>query len=115
MKACIGCPAAGDRMEIEIQITDRPIVPDARWPEKFSGEAGAVAEFSGIVRNLENGQEITALEYESYLPMAENELRRILAALTGQHPCRAAKVVHRIGVIPIGETAIYVAIVAKHR
>ncbi len=115
MKACIGCPAAGDRMEIEIQITDQPIAAGDHRPEKFSGEAGAVAEFSGIVRNLENGQEITALEYEAYLPMAENELRRILAELADKHPCRAAKVVHRIGVIPIGETAIYVAIVAKHR
>ncbi len=115
MKACTGRPAAGDRMEIEIQITDQPIAAGDHRPEKFSGEAGALAEFSGIVRGLENGHAIAALEYEAYLPMAENELRRILATLADKHPCHAAKVVHRIGVIPIGETAIYVAIVAKHR
>ncbi|HEY2329550.1 MAG TPA: molybdenum cofactor biosynthesis protein MoaE, partial [Verrucomicrobiae bacterium] len=103
------------RMEIEIQITSQPIEVNDRWPEKFSGPAGAVAEFSGIVRKLENGQKISALEYEAYSPMAENEIRRILTALAEQHPCLAAKIVHRTGIIPVGETAIYVGIIGKHR
>ena len=102
-------------MEIEIQITSQPIATSDRLPEKFSGHAGAVAEFSGSVRDLENGKQISALEYEAYSPMAENEIRRILTSLTGKHPCLAAKVIHRIGVIPVGETAIYLGIAAKHR
>lgn len=102
-------------MEIEIQITSRPITASERLPEKFSGTSGAVAEFSGIVRDLENGGKISALEYEAYSPMAENEMRRILAALAEKHPCLAAKVVHRIGIIPVGETAIYLGIASKHR
>jgi len=102
-------------MEIEIQITSRPITASDRLPEKFSGSSGAAAEFSGIVRDLENGGKISALEYEAYSPMAENEMRRILTSLAEKHPCLAAKVVHRIGVIPVGETAIYLGIASKHR
>ena len=102
-------------MEIEIQITSRPITASDRLPEKFSGSSGAVAEFSGIVRDLENGGKISALEYEAYSPMAENEMRRILASLAEKHPCLAAKVVHRIGIIPVGETAIYLGLASKHR
>ena len=105
----------GDHMEIEIHITSKPIVADAQWAEKFSGQAGAFAEFSGIVRDLENGEKISALEYEAYSPMAENEMRRILALLAKDHPCLAAKVIHRIGIIPVGETAIYIGVASGRR
>ncbi len=47
--------------------------------------------------------------------MAEREIRRLLETLAAQHPCLAAKVIHRIGIIPAGETAIYVGIASRHR
>lgn len=49
-------------MDIEIQITSQPVEANGRWPEKFSGASGAFAEFSGIVRAVEHGQKISALE-----------------------------------------------------
>ena len=101
-------------MKIEIQITSAPIIAP-KLTEEFSGSAGAVAEFSGNVRDSENGGKISALEYEVYSPMAENQIRRILETLAEKHPCLAAKVIHRIGVIPVGETAIYAGIIGKHR
>lgn len=102
-------------MEIEIQITDKPIKMDHRLREKYSGNSGAFVEFCGMVRDLEDGQKISALEYEAYSPMAENEMRRILTSLAERQSCLEACVIHRIGVIPVGETAIYVGVVAKHR
>jgi molybdopterin molybdotransferase len=99
-------------MNIEIQITNQPI-QSRGLSEDYS--AGAIAEFSGIVRDLENGEKISALEYEGYSPMAENEMRRILESLAEKFPCFAARVIHRIGIIPVGETAIYVCIAAEHR
>ncbi|HTX21721.1 MAG TPA: molybdenum cofactor biosynthesis protein MoaE [Candidatus Aquilonibacter sp.] len=99
-------------MNIEIQITNDP-VQSRGLSENYPG--GAIAEFSGVVRDLENGEKISALEYEAYSPMAENEMRRILESLAEQFPCLAARVIHRVGVIPVGDTAIYVCIAAKHR
>lgn len=101
-------------MKIEIQIIKAPIVAP-KMPREFSSIAGAVAEFSGTVRDLENGETISALEYEAYSPMAENQMRQILESLAEKHPCLAATVVHRIGVIPVGETAIYICVLGKHR
>ncbi len=101
-------------MKIEIQITSAPITAP-KLTEEFSGSAGAVAEFSGNVRDLENGQKISALEYDAYSPMAENQMRQILESLAEKHPCLVVRVIHRIGVIPVGETAIYVGIIGKHR
>jgi len=102
-------------MEIEIQITSQPVDAQKKLPEEFSGSAGAFAEFSGIVRASENGQKIAALEYEAYSPMAESEMRRILERLAEKFPCLAARVSHRTGIIPVGETAIHIGITAKHR
>jgi len=99
-------------MKIEIQITNQPI--ESRGLSE-NPPAGAIAEFSGVVRDLENGEKISALEYEAYSPLAENEMRRILEALDEKFPCLAARVIHRVGVIPVGETAIYICIAAKHR
>ena len=101
-------------MKIEIQLTREPIVAP-KLAEEFSGSSGAFAEFSGNVRASENGATIAALEYEAYSPMAENEMQRIVQSLAEKFPCLAVSVIHRVGVIPVGETAIYLGVAAKHR
>src|SRR5262245_20244490 len=100
-------------MEIEIQLTDAPIA-EHQPPAAVPG-AGAWVEFRGVVRGEENGQPIAALEYEAYSPMAESEMRRILEEFARSLPCLAARVIHRIGVIPVGEAAIYVGVAGRHR
>ena len=101
-------------MEIEIQLTDLPIAEKIFAPPD-AGVNGAWLEFRGIVRAEENGVKISALEYEAYPKMAEREIRRLLETLAVKNPCLAAKVIHRIGIIPVGETAIYVGVAGKHR
>lgn len=99
-------------MEIGISFTDAPIPPQAA---AFSDAAGAVAEFWGVVRAEEKERRIAGLIYEIYEPMAERTIRRILEELGAEHPCLAARVIHRFGVVPAGEASIYVRVSAKHR
>jgi molybdopterin molybdotransferase len=101
-------------MKIDIQITSQLIVP-MPFGAEFRGAAGTEAEFAGVVRDAEDGKTISALDYEAYSPMAENQIHRILESLSERFPCLAARVIHRIGSIPVGETAIYVCIASKHR
>ncbi len=101
-------------MHLEVRLTSDPI--PAAWPVPAAARgAGAWIEFRGVVRGEENGQPIAALEYEAYAPMAEREMRRILDELAREHPCLAARVVHRVGLIPVGEAAIYVGVAGRHR
>lgn len=76
---------------------------------------GAVVEFAGIVRAVEDGREIAGLDYEAYEPMAGREMERILDELAEVHPCEAVEVLHRVGYVPAGEASILVRIEAKHR
>jgi molybdopterin molybdotransferase len=101
-------------MEIEIQITAARI-SERILPPYSAGAHGAWLEFRGVVRAEENGRGISALEYEAYPEMAEREMRRILESLSVKLACIAVKVIHRIGIIPVGETAIYVGVAAAHR
>jgi molybdopterin synthase catalytic subunit len=102
-------------MEIEIQLTQEPIARPQSWPVPHSYETGSLVEFYGIVRETEGEAKIPALRYEAYASMAEKIIREKIALLEKKHPCQAIRVVHRVGIIPKGESAIYVGIQSKHR
>jgi molybdopterin synthase catalytic subunit len=99
-------------MDVTIRFTNRVIAEPGAAP--FSG-AGAVVEFRGVVREVEREAKIGGLVYELYEPMADRMIRRIVGELDVEYPCLAFLVVHRHGLIPVGETAIYVRIEARHR
>lgn len=101
-------------MEITIKFVEEVI------PRPFSAicgdsDSGALLEFYGTVRGSENGDPIIGLRYELYESMAEREIRRILMEVQTQSPCQSVTVVHRHGVIPVGEAAIYIGILSVHR
>jgi len=102
-------------MRIEVHFTRERIVRPAPEADAGGGEAGAWVEFAGIVRGVEEGRRIAALEYEAYETMALRVMREILATLAARHPCEAVRVIHRVGVIPVGETAIWIGAASSHR
>jgi len=102
-------------MQIEIAITTQPIDLRRELPGEISGSAGAVAEFTGLVRGEEDGRPIAALEYEAYSPMAENVMQGIVEALNRGQPCLWVRVTHRVGVVPVGDAAIHIVAAARHR
>ncbi|SDU25684.1 molybdopterin synthase catalytic subunit [Verrucomicrobium sp. GAS474] len=103
-------------MQVSIAFTDRPItVAPPAFPLAQDSEVGAIVDFYGVVRSLENGEPIPGLDYEAYLPMAEKELRRICAELEKDHPCRSVSFLHRLGHVTTREASLHVRVAAKHR
>ncbi len=78
-------------------------------------EAGAIVDFWGAVRGLEDGAEISGIEYEAHRAMAEHQLRAI--AEEGIHAFDLMEVLirHRIGFVPVGEASLLVRVSAGHR
>lgn len=76
--------------------------------------AGATVSFSGDVRNHDGGRDVLTLTYEAH-PTAERVLAAVAAEVAAAHPLTAMAVAHRIGPIPIGESALVVAVSAAHR
>jgi molybdopterin synthase catalytic subunit len=102
-------------MHVEITLTQEPIARPQTWTVPCGGETGSLVEFFGIVRETEGADKIPALHYEAYASMAEKVMREKIALLEERHLCQAVRVVHRLGLVPMGESAIYVGIQSKHR
>jgi sulfur-carrier protein adenylyltransferase/sulfurtransferase len=76
---------------------------------------GGYAEFEGWVRNHNEGQFVTLLEYEAYAELAEKEGARIVAEAKEKFGVRRAFCVHRLGSLAIGDVAVWVGVSAAHR
>lgn len=77
--------------------------------------AGAIATFLGTTRDHNDGRHVTALEYEAYPEMAVAEMRRIGDTARRQWPILDIAIVHRVGLVPIGEASVVIAVASAHR
>ena len=76
---------------------------------------GGFASFEGWVRNHNEGQAVTRLEYEAFAELAEKEGARIVAAAIEQFGVTRAACVHRLGSLALGDIAVWVGVSAAHR
>jgi molybdopterin synthase catalytic subunit len=77
--------------------------------------AGAVTTFVGTVRDVNEGQVVTLLEYEAYGVMAERELAAILTEIAAELPGVRVDAEHRVGALQVGDAAVVCAASAPHR
>jgi molybdopterin synthase catalytic subunit len=76
---------------------------------------GAIVTFVGRARDLaDDGRTVLELEYEAYPEMAASVLDDIRAEAEARFGAACA-VVHRSGIVPIGEAAVAIATAAPHR
>lgn len=78
-------------------------------------DVGAQVCFVGQVRDFGDSQEVTALELEHYPGMTEKSLLAILDEARARWPLAAARVVHRVGYLPLGEAIVLVLTASAHR
>jgi molybdopterin synthase catalytic subunit len=110
-----GAPPAGEAGDW-IQVVTQPLSERAVAEAVAHPGAGAVALFSGIVRNETGGRRVKFLEYEAHPPMAEAKMREIAAALRARWPGLARiAIVHRVGRLEIGESSVMIAVSSPHR
>ena len=59
---------------------------------------------------------VTRLEYEAYEEMALKEMDKLCGTARKQHPAVTHIVVHhRLGVVPVGEASVIIAVSSPHR
>jgi molybdopterin synthase catalytic subunit len=99
-------------MSVTISITDGPLGPAPHWsPDR----AGAVLSFEGIVRAREGEGTISALDYQTYEPMAQTMLEQIGRDLIDRHGLIAMHIHHSRGRVPVGTCSFRLLIAALHR
>ena len=80
-----------------------------------SDSNGAYVTFDGRVRNYSKGQEVSHLEFEAYEPMALKEMDKLILQALKQFNIHDARMIHRLGTLSIGESAVFIGVSASHR
>src|SRR5277367_1719390 len=75
---------------------------------------GGYVSFEGWVRDHNEGQEVTRLEYESFQELAVKEGERIIAEASRRFPIRHALCIHRLGALDLGGMAVWVGVSSAH-
>lgn len=103
-------------MKTQLSITSEAIDEHFLITDReTSVSAGAVIVFQGIVRNMEDGVPINAIDYESFNEMACHQFELIFEDIDRQWPIESVRLVHRIGVVPVNEPSLWVEIITAHR
>ncbi|HMH29095.1 MAG TPA: molybdenum cofactor biosynthesis protein MoaE [Steroidobacteraceae bacterium] len=77
--------------------------------------SGGYVSFEGWVRDQNEGQEVTRLEYEAFQELAEKEGDRIVVEALRRFPVKHALCIHRVGSLSLGDMAVWVGVSSAHR
>lgn len=105
-----------DSTVVHASITEDPLEPLLAGAKEatMTRAMGALVVFDGIVRDHDHGEPVAALAYTAH-PQATDYLERVLHSVTEEIPGVRLWAAHRIGPIPIGESALTVLAAAAHR
>jgi len=98
-----------------IQLTHDTIDFAALTESVRSTQAGAVVLFLGTVREMTQGRQTVALDYEAYPQMAAAKLRELEVEARSRWPVIEAAIVHRLGHLELGDVSVAVAVSCPHR
>jgi molybdopterin synthase catalytic subunit len=99
-----------------IAVTPEPLSERAVAQAVEHPGAGALALFSGVVRDQTGGRRVKFLEYEAHGPMALHKMREIAEAIRRRWPIvTRIALVHRIGRLEIGESSVMIGVSSPHR
>jgi adenylyltransferase/sulfurtransferase len=92
-------------------LTESVIIPT----KKIAPNVGAVVTFEGLVRNHNDGKEVSSLEYQAYSQMAQKIGNQIIEKAKNLYSVIDVNCIHRIGHLQIGEIAVLVMATGVHR
>ena len=103
-------------MKRELILTTEPIEEAALLAKRaMSAGMGAAVYFAGVVRGSEEGAAIRAIDYEAFEKMARHQFEMIFQEMERRWPIESVRLVHRLGVVKVGEPSLWVEVVAPHR
>ena len=77
--------------------------------------AGAIATFTGTVRDRSRGRDVLHLDYEAFEEMAATTMEQLAAELKRRYRLCEVAIHHRVGRVEIGEPSVVIAVSAPHR
>ena len=104
-----------DELKEMVEITENKIDVAKVINSVNHPEAGGIDVFIGTTRKSTSNKIVIELEFESHISMAIKELEKIEESAKNQWDIKLAAISHRIGIVPIGEEAVVIAVACPHR
>ncbi len=100
-----------------IRVQEAPFDVGAELQALSAGrtDIGAVASFTGLVRDLADNQTVSAMTLEHYPGMTEKKLAEIEDEAHKRWRLQASLIIHRYGRMLAGEPIVLVATASPHR
>ena len=103
-------------MKRELIISQKAIdEPELVRERQLTRETGAVIYFLGIVRGTEQDKPIQSLEYEAFVAMVQHQFGLLFDQMEERWPVQSVRLVHRTGVVPVGQPSLWVEVISPHR
>lgn len=106
---------AGDAALYRFDLCRGAIDPRALEAECRTDADGAVVTFTGTTRDHHDGAEVVSLHYEAYEEMAQKVVCGLFEEAIKRFPITRARIVHRLGSVPVGEASVVVVVASPHR
>lgn len=102
-------------MKVSVQTDDFDAGFEIRQMQSSRRDIGAVVSFIGLVRDLNDNENITQLTLEHYPGMTEKALHRIMEQAKRRWHIDDALIIHRVGTLKPGDQIVLVAACGAHR
>ena len=103
------------------ELTTDPIPIESVARRVVPPECGATVTLDGYARRFTKGKrtgemrETLHLVYEAYEPMAVKEMQKLIEEAKTEFEISNVGIVHRLGMLEIGETSVVISVAAPHR
>ena len=105
--------------DVRVSIIDGPIRPGASLFEHADRDTddsiGSRIRFEGVVRRLEDGRSLEAIEYEVYEPMASRQLEAFAREELARDGICSIGAIHSRGRVAVGEVSFVCEVRSRHR
>jgi len=98
-----------------IQIVNRPINPQDVIEKAKTSDSGCVVSYVGLIRDNSHSKKVKSVEYRDENGQAALKLEQLGREIAGRFPVINLALVHRTGVLDVGEINIVFAFACGHR
>jgi molybdopterin synthase catalytic subunit len=100
---------------VTVQTADFDLGAEVAALRAGDAGVGAVASFIGVVRDRNDGTGVSAMELEHYPGMTERAIEAMVDEALRRFDIRAARVIHRVGLLQPCDQIMMVAVTSAHR
>ena len=109
-------PSLADNvMSVRVQTEDFDVSQEMLALRQKNPKVGAVASFVGVVRDLNDGDEVSTLTLEHYPGMTERSLEEIVSEAKSRWNIYDALIIHRVGTLLPLDQIVLVLVTSAHR